>query len=59
MKTVQLVAKVDSDGKLIIADDLRNMLGLQQDEMVELTVRKIISKKTLNRSENPLYEFTK
>lgn len=59
MKTVQLVAEIASDGKLLVNDDLKRLLQLHTGDKVELTVRKIISKKTLNRPENPLYELTK
>lgn len=60
MKTGFIIAEVDSNGHLNLDKELKNRLKLNEGDKVELTIKKIISRKSLNaNSENPLYELTK
>lgn len=59
MKTGMIIAEVDASGNLKVDTSVREKLNLQNGDRVELTIKKITSKKELKSlPNNPLYELT-
>jgi len=59
-KVGYFILEVDEKNALSLSEDMVKKLQLQPGDKVEFSVKRIISKKEFNRSnENPLYELTK
>ena len=59
-KVGYFILEVDEKNALSLSEDMVKKLRLQPGDKVEFSVKRIISKKEFNRSnENPLYELTK
>lgn len=60
MKTGYYIVTVDENGNLKLDDDLKQKLQLKAGDRVEITIKKIHSKKELLiQRDNPLYELVK
>jgi hypothetical protein len=60
MKTGYHIVPVDQNGNLKLDDDLKTKLQLRTGDQVEITIKKIHSKKELLiKRDNPLYELIK
>ena len=60
MKTGYFIVEVDDQGNLKLDDSLKTKLQLSPGDKVEITIKKISSKKEIpSLLENPLYELIK
>lgn len=57
MKTGTFIAEVDSHGKLDIPSDIRERLTLAEGDKVEISLKKIRSKRQMIILKNPLYKI--
>jgi ferric iron reductase protein FhuF len=59
-KTGHIILEIEDENKISLSKELVDKLELQAGDKVEVTIKKVISKKEISHSnENPLYEFTK
>ena len=58
MKTGLFVAEIETDGKLIIPQEISDRIDLQEGDKVEILLKKIRSRKfDVNIAKNPLYKM--
>ena len=58
MKSGLFVAEIETDGKLIIPQEISDRIDLQEGDKVEILLKKIRSRKfDVNIAKNPLYKM--